>query len=226
MSRKLSLVLLAIVIAGVAFFVAQRSASKDQAPKQESAAPAYDAAAPKAKSLLQPQADDVILGDKGAPVTLIEYASLSCPHCAHFHNDVLPELQKRYIDSGKMRLIHRPFPLNEPALRAAMVTFCGGPEKYHAFLKTLFAQQEQWAFDPDFKQRLGTIASIGGLSGDAYAQCIADSQIEAKILTIRKEAAEVLKIESTPTFFLNGEKYAGAMTVEALGARIEALLAQ
>ncbi len=97
-----------------------------------------------AQSLLQLNKDDRILGKPDAPITIVEYASLTCPHCAHFENDVLPELKKKWIDSGKAKLVLRDFPLDEPALRAAMIARCAPPDRYYAYVDTLFATQDKW----------------------------------------------------------------------------------
>ena len=95
------------------------------------------------QTVLEITKDDRILGKPEAPITIVEYASLTCPHCAHFANDVLPEIKKAWIDTGKARLVLRDFPLDEPALRAAMIARCAPPDRYYAFADTFFAAQEK-----------------------------------------------------------------------------------
>jgi len=154
--------------------------------------------------------DDVVLGKAKAKVTIIEYASLSCPHCAAFHNDVLPTLQKEYIDTGKVRLIYRDLPLNAPALMAAKVSRCvaklGGERKYYPLLKELFAKQNEWSTSKDHKEKLLAIGKQQGVEEKALNNCVDDKESETKIIASRKEANDKLAISSTPSFMINGEK--------------------
>src|SRR6266446_246612 len=107
-----------------------------------------------AQTVLQITQDDRVLGDPAAPITIIEYASLTCPHCARFANDVLPELKREWIDTGKAKLVLRDFPLDEPALRAAMIARCAPPGRFYAFAETFFASQEKWALTKDYREAL------------------------------------------------------------------------
>lgn len=172
-----------------------------------------------------PLEGDYVLGKKEAPVTVIEYASLSCPHCAAFHKDALPAIQKNYIDTGKVRYILRQFPLNEPALKAAMLVDCmgeeGGVDRYYTFSKVLFDAQNQWAFDANFLQSLETFASVGGVSKDKFGACINDTQRELKVLKVKKLANDELKIPGTPHFFVNGYRYEGDRSAEAMSKFID-----
>lgn len=152
---------------------------------------------------------DHVLGKDNAKITLIEYASLSCAHCASFHANVLPTIQKEYIDTGKVRLIFRDFPLNAPALAGAQLAHCAGKQsdaKYFATVKQLFAEQKNWAFDEGFKAKLSGIAKGLGIDAKTFESCLADKQLETKILTSRMDGSNKLHVESTPTFFINGEK--------------------
>src|SRR5467141_2382373 len=101
--------------------------------------------------------DDRILGNPDAPITIVEYASLTCPHCAHFANEVLPELKKKWIDTGKAKLVLRDYPLDEPALRAAMIARCAPPDRFYAYVDTLFAAQEKWVMAKDYREALAPI---------------------------------------------------------------------
>lgn len=165
-------------------------------------------------------------GKEGAPVTLIEFASLSCPHCADFHNDILPELEKKYVEAGKLRVIFRDFPLNEPALRASMLAQCAEDERYFKYLKVLFKSQKRWAFDEDFLGLLKNIAKLGGMTDEAFDQCMADKSLEEKILAARLESAKQMKVQSTPTIFINGVKYQGKHSVEAISGMIDKVLGE
>lgn len=171
-----------------------------------------------AEDLASKLPDDKVLGSAKAKVTLIEYASLSCHHCADFHNNVLPTIQKEYIDTGKVRLIFRDFPLNAPALAAAHMAQCaakqGGDEKYFTALKAMFEKQNDWAFGQDSKPKLMAIAAGLGLEEKALAVCMEDKALETKIVTSRQDGTKKMKVEATPTFFVNGEKAESMRSVE------------
>jgi protein-disulfide isomerase len=180
------------------------------APAQAPKAPPAQAAA-----ALAVTAGDRILGNADAPITIIEYASLTCPHCRHFAVDVLPKLQQKWIDSGKVRLVLRDFPLDEPALRAAMIARCAPPERFYAFIETFFGSQEQWVMAPDYRAALEKLALLGGMGKQQFTACLADKSLEDQVTGSRLVASQQLGVESTPTFFVNGTKFEGAPTFEA-----------
>jgi protein-disulfide isomerase len=165
---------------------------------------------------LAPGAEDRVLGKADAPVTIVEYASLTCPHCRHFDEEVLPKLKAKWIDTGKAKLVFRDYPLDEPALRAAMVARCAPPDRYFGFIDAIFAGQEQWAVAADYKAALARIALLGGVSKDKFAACIDDKAMENKVIASRLVATQQLNVSSTPTFFINGAKFDGAPTEEDL----------
>ena len=158
---------------------------------------------------------DRILGKADAPITIIEYASLTCPHCAHFETEVLPKLKEKWIDAGKAKLVLRDFPLDEPALRAAMVARCAPPDKFYPLIDTFFAQQEQWVTSHDYRAALEKLAKLGGISDKEFKTCIGDKKLEDQVAESRLIAAQKLGVDATPTFFINGKKFDGAPTVEA-----------
>ncbi len=175
---------------------------------------AAQTAAPSPQTVLTVTKDDRIRGNPNAPITIIEYASMTCPHCAHFENDVLPEIRKKWIDPGKAKLILRDFPLDKPALRAAMIARCAPPDRFYAFVDTFFATQEQWVVASDYKAALLRLAKLGGMSPKEFNQCLADKALEDKVVESRLIADKVLGVNATPTFFVNGKKFSGAPTVE------------
>jgi protein-disulfide isomerase len=179
-----------------------------------------------AKAVLQITKDDRILGNPEAPITIVEYASLTCPHCAHFANDVLPELKKEWIDTGKARLVLRDFPLDEPALRAAMIARCAPPERYYAFADTFFAAQEKWVRSGDYREALARLAKLGGMGQAEFDTCIQNTDLENKIVEGRLRASQELDVTSTPTFFINGSKLAGAPTREEFEKLLSGLAAK
>jgi protein-disulfide isomerase len=158
--------------------------------------------------------DDRILGNRDAPITIVEYASLTCPHCAHFENDVLPELKKKWIDTGKVKWVLRDFPLDEPALRAAMIARCAPPDRFYAYIDTFFAAQDKWATARDYREALARLVKLGGISKDEFDKCLQNTALENKIVEGRLVASKELDVNSTPTFFINGTKFTGAPTVE------------
>jgi protein-disulfide isomerase len=184
-------------------------------------APGADAA-----KQLAVQPGDRVLGKADAPITIIEYASLTCPHCAHFDVDVLPKLKEKWIDTGKAKLVLRDFPLDEPALRAAMVARCAPPERFYPLVDTFFAQQEQWATTRDYRAALEKLAKLGGISNKEIAACIADKKLEDQIAQSRLTAAQQLGVDATPTFFINGKKFDGAPTLEAFDQALSGVAAK
>ena len=170
--------------------------------------------------------DDRILGNADASITIIEYASLTCPHCAHFTNEVLPELKKKWIDTGKAKLVLREFPLDEPALRAAMIARCAPPDRFYAYVDALFATQDKWVMAKDYREALARIVKLGGMSQDEFDNCLKNTKLENKILEERLAASKELDVNSTPTFFINGTKFAGAPSVEEFDKALSALAAK
>jgi protein-disulfide isomerase len=178
-----------------------------------------------AKTVLQITKDDRILGNPEAPITIVEYASLTCPHCAHFANDILPEIKKEWIDTGKAKLVLRDYPLDEPALRAAMITRCAPPDRYYAFADTFFAAQEKWV-RADYREALARLAKLGGMSTEEFDACLKNTELESKIVEGRLKATQELDVNSTPTFFVNGSKLAGAPTKEEFEKLLSSLAAK
>lgn len=177
------------------------------------------------EDIYQPLPDDVTLGKADAPVTIIEYASLSCPHCAHFHNTVLPSIKEKYIDSGKAKLIFRSFPLDLPALKGTVLAYCAGNDRFYNFLKVLFDTQESWAFSKNYLEMLANIGKLGGVKSEQFDHCMGDKALEDKILQMKLKGAQDMDIKATPTFFINGEKFEGTPSEEAFIKALDAALA-
>ena len=176
-----------------------------------------------AQTVLQITKDDRILGNPDAPITIVEYASMTCPHCAHFQDDILPELKKKWIDTGKAKLVLRDFPLDEPALRAAMIARCAPPDRYYAFADTFFASQEKWVGTRDYREALARLAKLGGIGKEEFDACLKDTALENKIVEERLIASKELDVNSTPTFFVNGSKFTGAPTAEEFDKLLSSL---
>jgi protein-disulfide isomerase len=150
--------------------------------------------------------EDHVIGKPDAPVTVIEYASLGCPHCAEFDRVTLPEIKKNWIDTGKARLVYRDFPLDAPSLQAAMLARCAPKDRYFAFIDTLFQTQASWHQASDPTAALGNIAKLGGIPEAEFKKCMADTELSDKITAEAFTAQKVYHVDSTPTFFINGQK--------------------
>jgi protein-disulfide isomerase len=168
---------------------------------------------------------DMALGSAKAPITIVEYSSMSCPHCAAFSENVFPMLQSKYIDSGRVRFVSRAFPLDIAAASATMLARCianGDGPKYFDATTMLFKRQGELMERP-----LDTLKSVGdqfGLSGDAVEACEQDAALLEKIKADQQFAFDQLKVDATPTFFVNGEKLKGSMSFEELEAKLTTLL--
>ena len=169
---------------------------------------------------------DMALGPANATVTITEYASMTCPHCAAFNETVFPKIKSEYIDTGKIRYVFREFPLDIKAAAGSMLSRCIAKDdgaKYFAVTDMLFRQQNDWVM----KNTTETLTRIGkqaGLSQQAVEDCLKDQALLDKIAADQKYAAEVLKVNSTPTFFINGEKIKGETSFEEFDKRIKSLL--
>ena len=179
------------------------------------------------EQVLEVTENGIFLGDENAPVTIVEYASMSCPHCAQFHNDTFDDLKTKYIDTGKVKFVFRDFPLDEPALRGAMLSRCAGKEgseSYLKYLKVLFSTQQNWAPKKNYIEVLSNIAKLGGMKGEEFEACMADKEVETRIMTGKYYAAKFLEIRSTPSFYINGVLHRGAQNMKYLSEAIDGVL--
>jgi protein-disulfide isomerase len=161
------------------------------------------------------------LGDDDAPVTIVEHSSLGCPHCAAFHRDTLPKIKETYIDTGKVRLVMSDFPLGTPALAASMIARCAPAERYFPFIEVLFQSQRSWAYSENPLQALSQVARMGGMGPADVEACLKDQELLTGIRARALKAQEEKGVESTPTFFVNGEKISGNQPYAAFEAAIE-----
>src|SRR6476659_6825269 len=177
---------------------------------------------PMGELMAPPPLGDESLGSATAPVTIIEYASMTCPHCAHFHETTFPGLKKKYIDTGKVRFVFREFPLDQLAAAGAMLARCAGKDKYFPMLETLFAQQKEWVVQKPLEPLLG-IAKQAGFTQQRFDQCLANQQLLEGIEQSRARGTK-LGVSSTPTFFINGNIVRGVLTVEELEKQVAPFL--
>jgi protein-disulfide isomerase len=186
-----------------------------------------EAMAQTAADVAKPQSlPDMAIGPQNAPVTITEYASMTCPHCANFNDTVFPKIKSEYIDTGKIRYVFREFPLDIKAAAGSMLARCIAKDdapKYFAVIDLLFRQQNDWVM----KNTTETLTRIGkqaGLSQQQVEDCLKDQALLDKIAADQKYANDVLKVNSTPTFFINGEMLKGETSFDEFSKRINSLL--
>ncbi len=178
-----------------------------------------------AEDLMVPQAlPDMVMGEEDAPVTIIEYASMTCPHCAHFHETTLPALKEKYVDTGKVRLIFREFPFDPRATAAFMLARCAPKEQYFPLVDVLFKQQREWATAQDPRPPLLQLVKLAGFTQESFEACLKNQQVLDNVMAVREKAAKDYKVDSTPTFFINGEKHSGALSIGDMSEIIDKFL--
>ena len=165
------------------------------------------------------------VGNPDAPVTVVEYASLTCSHCADFHTTTFPELKAKYIDTGKVHFIFREMPFDPVATAGFMLARCMPEQAYFPTVSALFETQKSWAFSQDPAAGLRAIAKQAGMSDAAFEKCLTDNELAAKVQASSTYANEQLGVTATPTFFVNGKKVSGAIGIAAWDKELEPLLA-
>lgn len=162
---------------------------------------------------------DITLGNPDAPITMIEYASMTCQHCATFHNSIFPDLKEKYVKTGKVKIVFRNFIRDRLDVAVAMVTRCYGPDKVFDLMDLYFQRQRQWAV-PDAMSEIAGVARTAGISRLDLDACLANTELQANMLEMQK-AGSAAGVSGTPTFFINGEKYVGAGSVELFTGMFE-----
>lgn len=156
-----------------------------------------------------------VLGDPDAPVTIVEFSSLTCPHCAKFHRETFPDLKEKYIDTGKVRLVFKDFPFDRVAAMGAVLARCAPTDRYFKFLDVLFKRQDNWTQASDPAQALAQIGRMGGIGQEAFDACIGNEKILDAVLENRLTGMQDYKVQATPTFIVNGEdRIEGAQPLE------------
>jgi len=168
--------------------------------------------------------EDRVLGKADAPITIFEYASLTCPHCAAFDRETLPKVKENWIDTGKAKLIFRDFPLDGLALRAAMLARCAPPDRFYGFIDTLFQSQQTWEHAKDPMEALEHIARLGGMTEEQFKSCMKNEQVSNAVVGSETLAQKEYGVNSTPTFFINGTKIEGAQPYDAFDKALTAAL--
>ena len=181
-----------------------------------------------ANTVLEVTEDDFVVGDKNAPVTIIEYASLSCSHCANFHNNTLGDLKKEYVDTGKARIVFRDFPFNYPALLGSMVLRCIPEDVRYDYMNALFQLQQKWVVRENAKstQELYKIMQSGGMTKEEFETCTNNVELENTILQALIAAQNEFNIQSTPSFLINGNLVEGNKSIKEFRQIIDKILSE
>ena len=194
-----------------------------QGSTASSAAPASTGSVDMAKLLEAGALPEKVLGKDDAPVTIVEYAAMTCGHCAAFHQNPLPTIKEKYVDTGKARLVLREFPFDPRAEAGFMLSRCAN-DNYFAMVDVLFRQQQNWAGVENARDALLQISRLAGFTQESFEACLTDQKLLDDIRSVRKRGAEDFGVEATPTFFINGNKYSGAMSVDEMSAVIDSML--
>jgi protein-disulfide isomerase len=147
-----------------------------------------------------------VLGKADAPITIIEYASLTCPHCAEFNKEIMPEFKAKYVETGKAKLIYRDYPLDQWALRASMLARCAPADRYFGFLDVLFQNQVTWATAKDPMAALERIGKLGGVSSEQFNTCMQDRALQDAVLAQSLQGQKEFDVQGTPAIIVNGKK--------------------
>lgn len=229
-SRRTVLASLAAVPAAALLAACSDSGSDADAsgttPPETPAAPAVVAPRPSgtvdmAKLLEEGTLPEKVLGNADAPITIVEYASMTCGHCANFHKNTLPTIKANYIDTGKARLVMREFPFDPRAEAGFMLARCAD-DKYFAMVDVLFQQQQSWAGVENAREALLQISRLAGFSQETFELCLTNQQLLDDVRGVRDRGAKEFGVDATPTFFINGNKYSGALTVDEMSAILDA----
>ena len=163
-------------------------------------------------------------GNEDAKIKMLEFASLTCGHCAKFHNEVMPIIKKNYIEKGLIHFTYKDFPLDKYALKATIIARCSGNKNFFNFLDVFYKKQKDWTRTQDPFKSLLKIAKFGGLKDEELKVCVGNKSIEDGVLKDRLKSSKDYDITATPTIYLNGEKYIGDLTIEALDSKLKSLL--
>ena len=167
---------------------------------------------------------EMYLGDPDAPVKIVEYMSMTCPHCASFHNSTFKQIVTDYVETGKVQFIVREFPFDPRATAAIMLARCAPEDKFFPMIEVLMQQQSNWARAEDGAAALFNISKLAGFTQESFEACLTNQQLVNDVNVVKKKALDEFGVNSTPTFLINGKRYPGNMTVESMSALIDSLL--
>ena len=231
LTRRKILTLAAVSTAAIALAAGTEAWAQDTAPNATPVPNPSDVKVPpaagtvdEAKLLAPGTLKDIVMGKADAQVTIVEYASMTCPHCAHFATTTLPTIKEKYIDTGKAKLILREFPFDPRAAAAFMLARCAPEERYYPLVEVLFKQQEQWAGAANAEEPLLQISKLAGFTQESFKACLTNQKLLDDVNAVRERGANEFGVNATPTFFINGARYSGALSVDEMSAIIDGLL--
>ncbi|WP_075632831.1 DsbA family protein [Rhizobium rhizosphaerae] len=167
---------------------------------------------------------EMSIGKADAPVTVVEYMSMTCPHCAHFHNTTFDAVKQKYVETGKVRFILREFPFDPRAAAAFMLARCAPEGQYFPMVSMLFRQQTQWAAAENGRDALLQMSKLAGFTQESFEKCLTDQKLLDNINAVMQKGAKEFGVNATPTFFINGKRYSGDMSLDTMSALIDPLL--
>ncbi|WP_457300344.1 DsbA family protein [Phyllobacterium sp. P5_D12] len=227
LTRRKILTLAAVSTAAIAMAAGTEVWAQDATPVPNASdvkVPPAAGTVDEAKLLAPGTLKDIVMGKAEAPVTIVEYASMTCPHCAHFATTTLPTIKEKYIDTGKAKLILREFPFDPRAAAAFMLARCAPEERYYPLVEVLFKQQEQWAGAANAEEPLLQISKLAGFTQESFKACLTNQKLLDDVNAVRERGANEFGVNATPTFFINGARYSGALSVDEMSAIIDGLL--
>ncbi|KQS67846.1 disulfide bond formation protein DsbA [Rhizobium sp. Leaf371] len=175
--------------------------------------------------LMEPGAlPEMAIGKADAPVTIVEYMSMTCPHCANFHNQTFDTIKTKYVETGKVRFVLREFPFDPRAAAAFMLARCAPEGQYFPMVSMLFKQQEQWAAAQNGRDALLQMSKLAGFSQESFEACLTNQKLLDDVNAVMQKGMKEYQVASTPTFFINGKRYSGDMSVDTMSALIDPLL--
>jgi protein-disulfide isomerase len=236
--RLMSGIALAGAVAVLSACSEEKSASAEQpvpAVSNETTASTTSVEMPKADRDIDMEAalkpgplKEMALGDPNAPVKIIEYMSMTCPHCAHFHETTFDAIKTKYVDSGKAYFVLRefPFPQDTASLAAFMLARCTTEDKFFPFVSMFLKQQRAWAApdNGDVRAAMLQLSKLGGFTQETFDACLTNAKLAGDVSAVRDRGAEEFGVNSTPTFLINGKAYSGDMSVDSMSALIDSLL--
>ena len=209
----------------------QEATGTQVAQAETAAAPAKTVELPEAEAdvdmakVLEPgPLPEMAIGEASAPVTIVEYMSMTCPHCANFHNNTFDAIKAKYVDGGKVRFIIREFPFDPRAAAAFMLARCAPEGQYFPMVSMLMKQQEQWAAAKDGRDALLQMSKLAGFTQESFQACLTNQKLLDDVNAVMQKGAKEFGVASTPTFIVNGKRYSGDMSVDTMSALIDSLL--
>jgi len=234
MRKNITFLLVLAVAIAIGFFAYTKQGNTDSAAEKETAAaPVVSEKIATTETVNKPVVptstgfDNLELkaiGNPEAPVVIEEFASLTCGHCATFHNETYKALKEQYIDTGKVYFIFNEFPLNAPALEASMIAHCLPDQHYFKFISFLFETQDKWAYGNDYREKLQKNTKLLGLSDEDFDACLNDQGLKTDLVARMKKIGEMHNVRSTPSFLVNGELITGAQPIEVFEKKIKKIL--